>query len=94
MTDNDPDTRHASEPNLTGILARVLGPVGPEMTCEQCFEVLDQYVDLELGAADADGRLPGMRAHLEGCPACHEDYESLREMVAGSGASLSDPTRP
>jgi hypothetical protein len=22
-----------------------------------------------------------MRAHLEGCPACHEDYDSLRELV-------------
>jgi hypothetical protein len=22
-----------------------------------------------------------MRAHLEGCPACHEDYESLRDLV-------------
>jgi hypothetical protein len=24
-----------------------------------------------------------MRAHLEGCPACHEDYDSLRELVRG-----------
>jgi anti-sigma factor RsiW len=23
-----------------------------------------------------------MRAHLEGCPACHEDHASLRELVA------------
>ena len=89
MTDNDPDQRHQALPRLTGILARVLGPIGPEVTCEQCFELLDQYVDLELGAADADARLPGMRSHLEGCPACHEDYESLREMVAGTAARLS-----
>ena len=27
-------------------------------------------------------RCPGMRAHLEGCPACREDHESLRELVA------------
>ena len=90
MTDSHPDPPHESERRLTGILARVLGPVGPEVTCERCFELLDQYVDLELGAADADARLPGMRAHLEGCPACHEDYESLREMVAGTAARLSD----
>jgi anti-sigma factor RsiW len=25
--------------------------------------------------------VPGMRAHLEGCPACREDHESLRELV-------------
>ena len=74
----------------TGILARVLGPVGPEVTCEQCFELLDQYVELDLAEADADARLPGMRAHLTGCPACHEDYESLRALVAGAAAAPSD----
>jgi hypothetical protein len=25
--------------------------------------------------------VPGMRAHLEGCPACSEEYESLRALV-------------
>jgi hypothetical protein len=61
---------------------RLLGPRGPEVSCEQCFELLDEYVELELAGEDADTRLPGMRAHLEGCPACHEDHESLRDLVA------------
>jgi anti-sigma factor RsiW len=66
------------------LIARLLGPAEPEVTCEECFELLDQYVDLELAGEDADARLPGMRAHLQGCPACHEDHESLREIVAAS----------
>ena len=66
------------------LMARLLGPADPEVSCEQCFELLDQYVDLELAGEDADARLPGMRAHLEGCPACHEDHESLRALVAGT----------
>jgi len=64
------------------LIARLLGPRGPEVTCEQCFELLDEYVDLELAGEDADARLPGMRAHLEGCPACREDHESLRDLAA------------
>lgn len=91
MTDDHHDPLADAPPRITGILARVLGPVGPEVTCERCFELLDQYVDLELAPdADADARVPGMRAHLEGCPACHEDYESLRELVAGTAARLPD----
>jgi anti-sigma factor RsiW len=86
---NAPD-RHDGEPKLTGLLARVLGPVGPEVTCEQCFELLDQYVDVEVSGADADAELPGVRAHLEGCPACREDHESLRDLVAGTSARLDD----
>jgi hypothetical protein len=59
------------------ILARTLGPDGPELSCEECFAQLDRYVELQLAGADADGSVPGMRAHLSGCPACDEDHRSL-----------------
>jgi hypothetical protein len=64
---------------------------GPELSCEECFEELDRYVELELGEADADARIPGMREHLEGCSACAEDHRSLRALVErdiGSPAPL------
>ena len=63
-------------------LEQLLGPAGFEVSCEQCFELLDQYVELEVAGADADARLPGLRAHLDGCNACREDHESLRSLVA------------
>ena len=66
-------------------IARLLGPSEAEVSCEQCFELLDQYVELELAGENVDARLPGMRAHFQGCPACGEDHESLRELVAGDG---------
>ena len=67
-------------------LDQLLGPSGFEVTCDQCFELLDSYVDLKLEGVDADARLPGLRAHLAGCPACLEDYESLRDFVRAGGA--------
>lgn len=66
-------------------LARLLGPAGPEVGCDECFDLLDRYVDAELAGEDADARLPGMRAHLDGCPACREEHESLRALVADDG---------
>ena len=62
-------------------IERLLGPTGEQVTCEECFELLDEYVDLEARGADADAGIPGMRAHLDGCPACREDHDSLRELV-------------
>jgi len=62
-------------------IKRLLGPAEPEVLCDECFERLDEYVDLELQGAPADERIPGLRAHLEGCPACREDYDSLRAFV-------------
>lgn len=64
------------------LVARLLGPEGDEVSCEQCFELLDEYVELELAGSDADGLLPGLRTHLAGCPACREDHESLRAFVS------------
>jgi hypothetical protein len=70
------------------LLRRLLGARGPELTCDECFEQLDRYVELELagGAAGAaDAAIPGMRAHLEGCAACDEEHRSLRALAAGDG---------
>jgi anti-sigma factor RsiW len=65
------------------LVDRLLGPAGSQITCDGCFELLDEYVDLELAGEDADARRPGMAAHLAGCPACREDHEALRAFVAG-----------
>jgi len=62
-------------------IERLLGPTGRQVSCDECFELLDEYVDLELTGADADERVPGMRAHLDGCPACREEHESLRALA-------------
>jgi hypothetical protein len=72
------ESRRASKQLLAGLL----GPRGPEVTCEECFEWLDVYVELELSAEDAEERVPGMRAHLEGCPTCAEEHDSLRDLIA------------
>jgi anti-sigma factor RsiW len=63
-------------------LQALLGPTDPQVSCEECFERLDEYVELELEDADAEARVPGMRAHLDGCPACREEHESLRALAS------------
>jgi hypothetical protein len=65
-------------------IEHMLGPKGPELGCDECFDLLDEYVELELrhGELDADAQVPGMHAHLEGCPACREEHDSLRALLA------------
>ena len=64
-------------------LGRLLGPAEPEIGCDTCFEELDRYVELEAAGEDADAAIPGLAAHLKGCPACHEEHESLLAFVRG-----------
>jgi len=62
-------------------LGRLLGPSAPEVSCDECFELLDRYVDTDLSTSDAAERMPGLAAHLAGCPACAEEHASLRDFV-------------
>ena len=83
-------------------LRRLLGPGRPELTCEECFTELDWYVDYRRAGAGAPFevcpacRTPGecgaardclgMCAHLAGCPACGEEYESLQALASGESS--------
>jgi hypothetical protein len=72
--------------DLNQTLGRLLGPAGPEVGCEVCFDELDRYVELELAGVDVETAIPGLRAHLDGCPACREEHDSLLELVGGEPA--------
>ena len=73
-------------PDLTHALRALLGPSAQEVGCDTCFDELDSYVELELAGKDADAAVPGLRAHLDGCPACREEYESLHALLTGEQA--------
>ena len=68
-------------PDIKQTVGRLLGPAQPEVSCDVCFAELDRYVELELAGGDADAAIPGLRAHLDGCPACREEHDSLVELV-------------
>ena len=72
-----------NEPDPSTLVGRLLGPAAAEVGCDTCFEELDRYVELERAGRNAETAVPGLRAHLEGCPACREEYESLHALLAG-----------
>lgn len=45
-----------------------------------CFQLVDSYVEQALSGSTP--AMPGMRAHLAGCPACSEEAVSLLLLVA------------
>ena len=67
-------------------LARVLGPGGPELGCDECYPPPHPTVPPEAAGADADAAVPGLRAHLEGCPACREEHDSLLALLGEDSA--------
>jgi hypothetical protein len=59
----------------------MLGPGRPEVDCDECFRLLDQYVEIQLASHDARSRMPQLAAHLDGCPVCLEEAESMLDLL-------------
>jgi hypothetical protein len=48
-----------------------------EMTCDEMFTRLDEFVETEVQSHDAEKLMPLLREHLDMCPDCDEEYEAL-----------------
>ena len=60
-----------------------------DITCDELYLKLDEYVEREVGQRDAAHIMPLMREHLEACPECCEEYEALLHVLE---AAESDKT--
>ena len=65
-----------------------------EISCTECFDLVSQYVELEISGRDVATELPQIRQHLHQCRACREEYEALRDLSRledqGEGPSVDD----
>ncbi len=65
-------------PEDLGKLARALDMTREdEIGCDECFQQLDRFVEMELAGRDAAAAMPLVQDHLEKCGDCREEYEAL-----------------
>jgi hypothetical protein len=48
-----------------------------EIGCDECFEQLDRFVELELAGKNAAEAMPLVQDHLNRCGNCREEFEAL-----------------
>ncbi|MBN2045228.1 MAG: hypothetical protein JW757_09430 [Anaerolineales bacterium] len=59
-----------------------------ELTCSECFNEIDQYVDmLREGKSPADV-MPLVKHHITLCPPCREEFEALLVALEAIDADL------
>jgi hypothetical protein len=69
-------------PQFIKRMARAIAMVQPEeITCGECFEHVDKFVEMELAGKNASEAMPLVKNHLEICPYCKEEYEALYKAV-------------
>ena len=52
-----------------------------ELTCEECFDRLDEFAEQVLAGKDAEEAMPLVKDHLDRCSACREEFEALLEVL-------------
>jgi hypothetical protein len=55
-----------------------------EIGCDECFELMDRFAEIEFSGSDAATVMPLVHDHLRKCEDCHEMYEALL-MAVGAG---------
>ncbi|NBC16938.1 MAG: hypothetical protein GVY18_06425 [Bacteroidetes bacterium] len=74
------------DPSTLSRLARALATTQPdEIACDECFARMDAFADLLLSGKPAEELLPKIHAHLQRCPDCKEEFESLLAMLRATG---------
>lgn len=48
-----------------------------EIGCDECFEQLDRFAEMELDGKNAAEAMPLIQEHLERCGNCCEEFEAL-----------------
>lgn len=68
-------------PALRRLLQNIAETDDDEISCAECFDLVSQYVDLEVAGTVSGQTLPRLKQHLQQCGVCREEHEILRDLV-------------
>jgi hypothetical protein len=66
---------------VLGFLRVLEGVHAEELSCDEIFAKLDEYVERQAGKKDAAQLMPLIRQHLDTCSECCEEYEALLDVI-------------
>ena len=74
------ETNKLEAQKLKWLVRAVMTTHPDEIGCEECFQELDRFVEIQLAGKDAAEAMPLVQDHLDRCLVCKEEFEAL--MVA------------
>lgn len=82
----------ASQPGMTdAVVIKVLKILeqarADEITCDDMFAQLDEFVEHKFHGRDVDKIAPLLREHLDICSECHEEYATLLHVLENTQKS-------
>lgn len=71
--------------SLAALLRQIQLTHAGQYTCAETADLLDEYVELVAGRADAERLLPLVKGHLDHCVDCTARYETLLRIIESEG---------
>jgi hypothetical protein len=76
----EPSRRHnCGSQDIAGLVKTILSTEDEDITCDECYEHIDQYVDMLRAGEDAATVLPKVKTRLTQCKCCESE---LRAFIA------------
>lgn len=66
---------------LKNMLRAVIGTKDEEIGCDDCFEKLDNFIEMKLAGKSPEQAMPLVQDHLQRCKDCRQEYEALLEAL-------------
>ncbi len=74
---------------LTDVVKTIFSTKNQDITCDQCFEYIDEYVDMLHAGQDPSEVLPQVKGHLEQCRCCEMEFQALISILEGEVGSAA-----
>jgi hypothetical protein len=71
------ETARLEAQKLKGLVRGIITARPDELGCEECFQELDRFVEMNLAGKDAAEAMPLVQDHLERCRECREEFQAL-----------------
>lgn len=68
---------------FAGIMQMIFATRSEDITCDECFEHIDHYVELLQAGQDPTAILPQVKHHLEQCRCCEQEFHALIAILEG-----------
>ncbi|MBN1312827.1 MAG: hypothetical protein JXB30_15540 [Anaerolineae bacterium] len=72
-----PKRRRCGPQDIAGLMRTIFSAEDDDITCGECYEHIDEYVDMLRAGEDAATVLPKVKAHLEQCPCCKMEFQAF-----------------
>ena len=90
MSEHKPTaTEPLSQDHLTTLMQRLEHTLENAYSCEEAFDLLDEYVELVADDEEARQLMPLVRNHIDMCPDCRDKFEILLHILKTADSEAS-----